>query len=387
MIRIIESQRRGPAAGAPRGAPGRGRSRRCGPILEAVRKRGDKALLEYARKFDGLERRTRARSRSASSTAAAQRARRRSSARPSTRPRRTSAPSPELQLPHGADAGPSRRACGSGRSCGRSIPWPPTSRPAAIRCPPPCMMTVIPAQVAGVPNICVACAAARRRRSSARRALLERDARLSRWAARRPSRPSPSARARCRARTASSGPGNIYVAAAKKLLAGEVGIDFVAGPTEILIIAADGDPRVPRRRHAGAGRARCGRLGHPADHLEAAGRGGGEGGGAAARRRCRPRRSRAKAIDTQQRHHPGAVARRGRRALQPLRAGAPEHSRRVAARQASATPAASSWARSARRPPAITPPAPTTCCPPAARRALRGGLSAADYVKVISCSS
>jgi histidinol dehydrogenase len=39
------------------------------------------------------------------------------------------------------------------------------------------------------------------------------------------------------------GPGNIYVAAAKKLLAGEVGIDFVAGPTEILMVAADGDPR------------------------------------------------------------------------------------------------------------------------------------------------
>ena len=39
------------------------------------------------------------------------------------------------------------------------------------------------------------------------------------------------------------GPGNIYVAAAKKLLAGEVGIDFVAGPTEILIIASDADPR------------------------------------------------------------------------------------------------------------------------------------------------
>jgi histidinol dehydrogenase len=38
------------------------------------------------------------------------------------------------------------------------------------------------------------------------------------------------------------GPGNIYVAAAKKLLAGEVGIDFVAGPTEILIIAEEGNP-------------------------------------------------------------------------------------------------------------------------------------------------
>jgi histidinol dehydrogenase len=38
------------------------------------------------------------------------------------------------------------------------------------------------------------------------------------------------------------GPGNIYVAAAKKLLAGEVGIDFIAGPTEILIITQGGEP-------------------------------------------------------------------------------------------------------------------------------------------------
>ncbi len=40
------------------------------------------------------------------------------------------------------------------------------------------------------------------------------------------------------------GPGNAYVAAAKKMLAGDVGIDFVAGPTEIAILAADGDARV-----------------------------------------------------------------------------------------------------------------------------------------------
>ncbi|MBV8830847.1 MAG: histidinol dehydrogenase [Acidobacteriaceae bacterium] len=40
------------------------------------------------------------------------------------------------------------------------------------------------------------------------------------------------------------GPGNAYVAAAKKLLAGEVGIDFIAGPTEILILAAEGDPQL-----------------------------------------------------------------------------------------------------------------------------------------------
>ncbi len=39
------------------------------------------------------------------------------------------------------------------------------------------------------------------------------------------------------------GPGNAYVATAKKLLAGLVGIDFLAGPTEIMILAADGDAR------------------------------------------------------------------------------------------------------------------------------------------------
>jgi histidinol dehydrogenase len=38
------------------------------------------------------------------------------------------------------------------------------------------------------------------------------------------------------------GPGNAYVAAAKKLVAGDVGIDFVAGPSEIVLIANSGDP-------------------------------------------------------------------------------------------------------------------------------------------------
>lgn len=38
------------------------------------------------------------------------------------------------------------------------------------------------------------------------------------------------------------GPGNVYVSAAKKLLAGQVGIDFVAGPTEVLIAASSGNP-------------------------------------------------------------------------------------------------------------------------------------------------
>ena len=39
------------------------------------------------------------------------------------------------------------------------------------------------------------------------------------------------------------GPGNAYVAEAKRQVAGDVGIDFVAGPSEIMIAANDGDAR------------------------------------------------------------------------------------------------------------------------------------------------
>jgi histidinol dehydrogenase len=39
------------------------------------------------------------------------------------------------------------------------------------------------------------------------------------------------------------GPGNAYVAAAKKLVSQDVAIDFVAGPSEILIVASQGDAR------------------------------------------------------------------------------------------------------------------------------------------------
>ncbi|MGH9328710.1 MAG: histidinol dehydrogenase [Terriglobia bacterium] len=39
------------------------------------------------------------------------------------------------------------------------------------------------------------------------------------------------------------GPGNRYVAAAKKLVAGDCGIDFVAGPTELVVIGSEGNPK------------------------------------------------------------------------------------------------------------------------------------------------
>ena len=37
------------------------------------------------------------------------------------------------------------------------------------------------------------------------------------------------------------GPGNRYVAAAKKLVAGECGIDFVAGPSELMVVGSEGN--------------------------------------------------------------------------------------------------------------------------------------------------
>jgi histidinol dehydrogenase len=40
-----------------------------------------------------------------------------------------------------------------------------------------------------------------------------------------------------------AGPGNLFVTAAKKLVAFDCGIDFLAGPTEVVIVAERGDPR------------------------------------------------------------------------------------------------------------------------------------------------
>ena len=92
------------------------------------------------------------------------------------------------------------------------------------------------------------------------------------------------------------GPGNAYVAAAKRLVFGKVGIDMIAGPSEVLIIAdRDANPGLDRRRPAGAGRARHRRAVDP-DHRRCGARRRGRARGrgpaqdAAARRRSRPPR-------------------------------------------------------------------------------------------------
>jgi histidinol dehydrogenase len=208
------------------------------PILDAVRKRGDEAVLEYARKFDGL---------TGSDV----------TIRPAEWRAAESQVTPEfmaaldlaaknireyaeLQLPKETWVRfPDGRRLGYVirplESMGAYVPAGRYPLPSTI------LMTVIPAQVAGVKTICVTSP-----RPSAEILMtakflgVENIFRVG----------GAQAIAALAFGTATIprvdrivGPGNIYVAAAKKLLAGEVGIDFVAGPTEIVIIAEDADPR------------------------------------------------------------------------------------------------------------------------------------------------
>jgi histidinol dehydrogenase len=209
------------------------------PILEDVRRRGDKALLEYARKFDNLDRKTVAVPREELETAAAALAPSfRAAAKTAARNIRAYA---KLQLPEARKAviAPGLRVGQIVRPLDTVAAYIPAGR---YPLPSTLMMTVIPAQVAGVPNICVTTPrpvpeilGTASVLGVERLFLMGGAHAIAAFAY--GTRTVPAA-------DRIVGPGNIYVAAAKKLLAGEVGIDFIAGPTEILIIAdTDANPR------------------------------------------------------------------------------------------------------------------------------------------------
>jgi histidinol dehydrogenase len=202
------------------------------PILEAVRSRGDEAVLEYARKFDGLEGGLTVSTADASVSPQFQ-----SALETAAKNVREYA---ALQLPRDTwTEFPDGRRLGSIvrplESMGAYIPAGRYPLPSTL------LMTVIPAQVAGVRTICVASPHPSAEILAAAKFLgIENIFRIG----------GAQAIAALAFGTATVpkvdrivGPGNLYVAAAKKLLAGEVGIDFVAGPTEIVIIAEDADPR------------------------------------------------------------------------------------------------------------------------------------------------
>ena len=202
------------------------------PILADVRRRGDAAVLEYARRFDGFE-------------------------GASVRIPAEGSLSPEMLRAVEIAAANIRETalrqmpmetsvdCGDGRRVGQIVraldsmgAYIPAGR---YPLPSTVMMTVIPAQVAGVATTCLAC-------PNPSAEILG----IAKWLGVTHLFRMGGAQAIAALAYGTEtvprvdrivGPGNIYVAAAKKLIAGEVGIDFVAGPTEIVIIASEGDPR------------------------------------------------------------------------------------------------------------------------------------------------
>jgi histidinol dehydrogenase len=208
------------------------------PILEAVRKRGDAAVLEYARRFDGFHRRSLAVPPSEWEAAWKR-------LDPSLRAAfRTAAANirafAKLQLPKAF-----RAQIAPGLKLGQEIR--PLDTVAAYipggRYPLPStlLMTAIPAQVAGVSRICVTSPRLADAVLGAA-AFLKVDSVFEMGGAHAVAAFAYGTRTVPRADRI-VGPGNIYVAAAKKIVAGETGIDFVAGPTEILIIAGEAEPR------------------------------------------------------------------------------------------------------------------------------------------------
>jgi histidinol dehydrogenase len=208
------------------------------PILEAVRTRGDKALLEYARQFDNLDRKS-VRVPHAELSAAAMRltpAFRTAVETAAANVRRYA----EKQLPreYSSSFAPGLRLGQIVRPLDTVGAYIPAGR---YPLPSTLIMTAVPAQAAGVKNICIACPKPVDEVYGTAH-LLGIDQVFQMGGAQAIAAFAFGTKTVPRADRI-VGPGNIYVAAAKKLLAGDVGIDFVAGPTEILIIAAEGDPK------------------------------------------------------------------------------------------------------------------------------------------------
>jgi len=208
------------------------------PILEDVKRRGDRALMEYARRFDGLTRRS-------VRVPEAELAEARGRLTPAFRMAVTGAARNIRAFARAQMPLPWRRKFAPGLELGQIV-RPLDSVAAYIpagRYPLPStlLMTVIPAQVAGVPNIYIA-SPKPVTEIFGTAAWLGVERVFEMGGAHAIAAFAYGTRTVPRADRI-VGPGNIYVAVAKKLLAGEVGIDFVAGPTEILIVAADGDPK------------------------------------------------------------------------------------------------------------------------------------------------
>lgn len=207
------------------------------PILEAVRTRGDAALLEFARKFDGLSRKSVAVPKNELRAAAGRLSKEfRSAVKISAR---NVAAYAKMQLPQPRkiQPAPGLRLSQIVRPLETVAAYIPAGR---YPLPSTVIMTVVPAKAAGVTNILV-CAPRAVDGIFGTAELLGATHVFEMGGAHAIAAFAFGTKTVPKADRI-VGPGNIYVAAAKKLLAGEVGIDFVAGPTEVLIIANEADP-------------------------------------------------------------------------------------------------------------------------------------------------
>jgi histidinol dehydrogenase len=237
MIRILKSTDLGKVL-ARRAAKYQDAEAIVRPILEDVRKRGDRALVKYARQFDNLEGKSVAVSvQNLKEAADRLNTKFLDAVEIATANIRAFA---ESQMPRdrlipireGHELGQIVRPLDT---IAAYIPGGRYPLPSTL------MMTAVPAQVAGVTNICVCCPRPvdevfGTAYKLGLRSVFQMGGAQAIAAFAYGTKAVPKA-------DRIVGPGNIYVSVAKKLLAGEVGIDFVAGPTEILIIAEDGDPR------------------------------------------------------------------------------------------------------------------------------------------------
>lgn len=208
------------------------------PILEAVRTRGDDALLEYARKLDGMTRESIVIS--SAELADAERSvspQFRAAVQEASHNIRAFA---KLQLPQATslEIAPGLRVGQVVRPLDTVAAYIPAGR---YPLPSTLLMTAIPAQVAGVPTICM-CTPRPVAETLGTAAMLQLRHVFQMGGAHAIAAFAFGTETVPKADRI-VGPGNIYVAAAKKLLSGEVGIDFIAGPTEILIAANEGEPR------------------------------------------------------------------------------------------------------------------------------------------------
>lgn len=239
MLRIIKSSDK---AGLARLERARAKhladaERVAGRILSEVRRRGDRALVRYAKQFDGLDLEAVGFevSRKEIEAAYAQVPRGFVAAlRVAARNIRAVA---RLQLPRAWQAGttPGVKVGQIVRPLGRVACYVPGGR---FPLPSTILMCVIPAQVAGVREIFI---------TSPRPApavLVTADIlgikRIFRLGGAQAIAAFAFGTRRVPRVDKIVGPGNRFVAAAKKLIAGECGIDFIAGPSELVIAGARG---------------------------------------------------------------------------------------------------------------------------------------------------